>query len=690
MIIGRWRPIAGALVAAASLAAQAPLAQSRRPFTLVSLAEVPRIQDVQLSSDGRFVSYMLGRADWKANRSVTQIWKQSVDDGAPAQITNTDAGATLARWSPDSRTLLFLARGEVGQQIFLVPAAGGTPRPLTRHATAIYGGTPPAWSPDGSAIYFLASDPPSAVERERERLRDDVFVFEENHKPRHLWKVDVATGAEQKLTDGGASTLSFRLSRDGTRIAAQRAPTPLASDTNRGEIWVMDHTGQNPRAITSNRIEELEAELSPDNSRVMFLADANDRLEPYYNPTLFIVNTAGGQPTLLLPGFPYAFERAAWVDDRTIAAVVNMGVHSEIFRIDVGARAARALTDGRHSVQFWSVSAAAGRMVFQLDEPTRIGDAWTLPLDAGASSTPTRVTGVYDSLDRDFHLPRQEKMTWKGADGAAIEGVLFYPIDYDTRRRYPLVVQLHGGPHDSDKFGFGPGVLVNYVPVLTTKGYAVFRPNYRGSLGYGTAFLRDVVNGYFRNMHLDVLAGVDHLVRQGIADADRLAVMGWSAGCHLTNKLITVTTRFKAASSTAGVANWTSLFAQSDVRGHRAIWFGGLPWGQNAAADMYWNKSPIKDAANARTPTLLIAGQEDVRVPYLQAVEMFRALKASHAPTRLYLAPREGHQWTELRHQLFKANAELEWFEQHVMGRPHVWEVAPGDPPRSPKSADFN
>ena len=535
------------------------------------------------------------------------------------------------------------------------------------------------WSPDGAVVYFVAADPETDVERERQRTRDDITAFEQNVKPRHLWRVTVATGKEQRVTDGALSVLGFRLSRDGTMVAVHRAPTSLPSDSIRSEIWLMTATGENPRAITGNAIEELEAEPSPDNSRVLFIAEANQRLDPYFSATLFLVSAKGGLPTLLLPGFPHAIEHAAWADDNTIVAVVNMGLHSEVVQIDVAARSAKLLTDGRHSVQFWSLSPAAGRMVFQLDEPTRIGDAWTLPVTGG---TATRVTGLYDSLEGDFALPRQEKTTWKGADGTAIEGLLFYPIDDQPGKRWPLIVQLHGGPHDSDKFGFGPGVLVNYVPVLTAKGYAVFRPNYRGSTGYGDAFLRDVLNGYFKNMPLDVLAGVDHVVRQGIADPDRLAVMGWSAGGHLTNKLITMTTRFKAAASTAGVANWTSLFAQSDIRANRALWFGGLPWGHDAPSELYWKSSPIKDAANVRTPTLLLAGQEDARVPYPQAVEMFRALKANDVPTALYIAPREGHQWAELRHQLFKGNAELEWFERHVMGRSYTWEVPPGDRPR--------
>jgi dipeptidyl aminopeptidase/acylaminoacyl peptidase len=676
----RRRALAPALflvsVAAAGFALEA---QSRRPMSLVDLAEVPRILDVQLSPDGAFVLYTLTRPDWKLNRAVGHLWKQPVAGGAPTQLTYGDAGEQLGRWAPDGRSILFIAaRGDLGPQIHVLPTNGGEARPLSRHAAPV---SQPAWAPDGSAVYFVAAEPRTAEERERERVRDDVFAFEENLKQRHLWKVNVADGSEHRITDGPYSVLSYRVSRDGRRIVMQRAPSPLVEDALRSEVWLMDANGANARAITSNELEESEAELSPDNQQVLFITDASAQLEPYHAAALFVVPASGGTPRLVLPEFPHAIERATWgADGRTVLAVVNMGVRSEVFRIDVNARTAKRLTNGDHSIPVWHVSPSARSMVLQFDEETRLGDAWTLPLDPPPNARPVRVTGIYDSLAREFHLPRQEMITWKGADGAAIEGLLFYPIAYEPGRRYPLLVQLHGGPHESDKFGYGPGFVENYLPVLAAKGYLVLRPNYRGSSGYGSAFLRDVVGGYFNNMHLDVLAGVDALVARGLADADRLGVMGWSAGGHLTNKLISVTDRFKAASSTAGAANWTSFYAQSDTRSNRTPWFGGTPW-QPGVFTAYWNQSPLKDAARVKTPTLFITGEEDARVPMMQSVEMFRALQAHKVPTHLLVAPREGHQWVELRHRLAKANAELEWFERHLMQRSHTRERAPGDPP---------
>jgi dipeptidyl aminopeptidase/acylaminoacyl peptidase len=663
--------LAGALVPLTSVGAQV-----RRPLTLVDLAEIPRLLDPQLSPDGRFVAYTLARADWKANRPVGQIWRQATAGGPAVRLTNEELGVVPSvRWSPDGTTLLFVAsRSETGTQIYLLPAAGGEAKQLTRHATGV---SQAAWAPDGSGIYFVAADARTTAERERDRLRDDVYVFEENFKQRHLWRVNPSDGAETQLTDGALSVLAYRPSPDGRRIVVHRAPTPLADDSARSEIWVMEAEGRNARALTSNAVEEFDGELSPDGAQLLFLAEASERMEPGYGAKLFLMPAGGGAPQALLQSFPHSIERAAWrPDGRAILAVVNMGLRSEIFSIDPTTRQARALTDGRHAVLFWSVAPRAGRMVFQFDEPTRLGDAWTLAFGGDAL---TRVTGVYDALDREFALPRQERVAWRGADGVDVEGLLYYPIGYENGRRYPLVVQLHGGPHESDKFGYGPYFIMNYVPVLSAKGYAVLRPNYRGSTGYGDGFLRGVVGSYFRHMPTDVLAGVDALVQQGVADPDRLAVMGVSAGGHLTNRLITMTSRFKAASATAGAANWVSMFAQTDTRGNRAAWFGGTPWQENAPIEAYWNNSPVKDAAQVKTPTLLIVGEQDMRVPMMQSVEMYRALRANAVPARLLVAPREPHQWGELRHQIYKANAELEWFERYVKGRAYAWEPPPAD-----------
>src|SRR5476649_2073656 len=268
------------VVSALPASAQPQPQATKRPMTLMDLAELRRIGvgTTQLSPDGRTLVYMLSTTDWKSGRSIYHLWKQNVGGGAPTQLTFTETGDIPAgvRWSPDGKTLLFMRDG----QIWLLPADGGEPRALTKHATNV---SQPAWTPDGATVYFLASDPQTPDERERTRLRDDVRGFEEDYKQRRLWKIVVSTGAETQLTSGDFTVMEYRLSTDGKRMAMQRAPSPLSGDAYRGEVWVMDANAENARVLTSNAIEEFGLELSPDNSQILFRGDAGDQFEPTYN-----------------------------------------------------------------------------------------------------------------------------------------------------------------------------------------------------------------------------------------------------------------------------------------------------------------------------------------------------------------------------------------------------------------------
>jgi dipeptidyl aminopeptidase/acylaminoacyl peptidase len=300
-----------------------------------------------------------------------------------------------------------------------------------------------------------------------------------------------------------------------------------------------------------------------------------------------------------------------------------------------------------------------------------VSEIWVQPTGGAAH----KVTSIHANITKEFKMPRQEKFEWKGKDGVTVEGLLYLPSDYREGTRYPLVVQTHGGPQASDKYGLGGGQ--NYIPVLTGMGFVVLQPNYRGSTGYGDDFLRDMVGHYFQNAHLDVMTGVDALIAKGIADPDHMIKMGWSGGGHMTNKIITFTDRFKAASAGAGAADWISMYAQSDTRTFRTPWFGGTPWQKDAPIAAYWDNSPLKDVYKVKTPTIFLVGQNDPRVPEPQSIEMYRALKSLGVPTHLYVAPREPHGWEELRHVLFKMNAELAWFEEQAMKRDYKWETAP-------------
>jgi len=649
------------------------LAQAPRAMTLVDVMNVPQIADPQISPDGRQIVFAESKPDWKADKRISHIWKINADSTGLVQMTSGADGENTPRWSPDGKTIAFVAKRGTEQeavaQIFLISNAGGEARALTSHATAV---SNIMWSPDGSTIYFRAADPKSDEQKAREKLKDDVFMFDEDYQQQHLWSVRVANRAEHRITQGGYSITAYDLSEDGKKIVAHRAPTPQIEDSDQNEVWVMDSTGANARQITHNKVQETDASFSPDGSQVLFLSQANQKFDTYYNRKIFVAPASGGEARLLMPDLPYEVDRAAWSKDgKSIFFVANMGVHSELFQVPVQSAKPEQLTSGKHAITGWTWSPAANAHVFTSHEMSSPGEVWVMT----AGSAPHKVTSVYDYLTREFRLPRQESVQWKGADGVTVEGLLYYPLDYQEGKRYPLAVQTHGGPQASDKFGFGGSQ--NYVPVLAAKGYAVLQPNYRGSTGYGDDFMRDMVGHYFQNAHLDVLAGVDSLIQKGIADPDHMVKMGWSGGGHMTNKIITVTTRFKAASAGAGAADWVSMYAQSDVRTYRTPWFGGTPWQKDAPIAAYWDNSPLKDVWKVKTPTIFLVGEKDVRVPSPQSVEMYRALKSNGIPTHLYIAPREPHGWAELRHVLFKMNVELDWFEKNAMGRTYAWEKAP-------------
>ncbi len=659
----------------------APRAQTPRPMGIVDLLNVPRLSDPQLSPDGSQVAYTRADADWKSGKHVSHIWRVRVDDGEALPLTSGADGENGPRWSPDGKSIAFTAKRGDNEfaQIYLLPVDGGEAWQLTKHESAV---SEISWTPDGAALIFKAADPKTADDKARERVKDDVYAYDENYKQTHLWKVTVDSKAETRITEGDFSVTNYDLSHDGKKIAYTRQPSPLLGSGENSEVWVANTNGSGAVQITKNGVQENNASISPDSSQVIFSAQANAKFETYYNRRLFIAPAAGG-PSRVLVGEnePYDVGNAIWSKDgKSIYFLANLGVHEELFVVPTAGGKPRQLTDGKHAI---GALAANGSDVFAFTVSGSTSGGEIFTMKAG-DTTPKQATRVFDYIARDFKLGRQEAIQWKGADGTTVEGIVTYPVDYQAGQRYPLAVMTHGGPQAADKYSIGS--MSYEFQVLAGKGYVSLQPNYRGSTGYGDAFLRDMVGHYFQNAHLDVMTGVDELIRRGVADPDRMVKMGWSGGGHMTNKLITFTDRFKAAASGAGAAQWISMYAQSDIRAFRTPWFGGTPWQKNAPIDLYWNNSPLKDVANVKTPTLFFVGERDPRVPMPQSIEMYRALKSNGVPTHLYIAPREPHGWGELRHQLYKLNTEIEWFEKYATKRPFTWEKAPGDEKKDVKA----
>ena len=649
--------------------------ETKKAMTIVDLINVPSLGDPQLSPDGIQLLYTLSEPDWEKNKRIRHIWRINSDGSNSIKMTNGENGESSPRWSPNGSVIAFIAeRGEsddANNQIFVISNHGGEAEPLTNHETGV---SNIQWSLDGKFIYFLASDAKSDEENEREKTKDDVYAFDENYQQRHLWKISVDSKESSRITEGDFSVTNYKLSRDGTKFAHHRGPTPLYGSAEHNEVWIMNADGTDAIQITNNNVSEQGAQLSPDNITILFTSFSNEEFEFYYNDNIFLAPAKGGKHKLLLKKMPHEVGSTTWSKDgKSIYFTANTGVRTELFSVTVKGEKLTQLTKGDHALRNFRYYPRLDRFVFGIGEQTNAGDIYTLENKRRAS--PKKVTKVYDYLNNEFRLPKQEAIQWKGADGTMVEGLLYYPLDYEKGKSYPLCVQTHGGPAASDKFSFGS--WSSYVQVLTSRGWMVFKPNYRGSTGYGDDYLRDMVGHYYRQSHLDVMTGVDHLINKGLADGDRMVKMGWSGGGHMTNKIITHTNRFKAASSGAGAVNWISMYAQSDVRIYRTPWFGGTPWQKDAPIDAYWDHSPLKDISKVTTPTLVLVGENDVRVPMPQSVELYRALKSNGVPTHLYVAPREPHGWRELRHELYKVNIELDWFEKYALDREYSWEEAP-------------
>nr|WP_240954023.1 S9 family peptidase [Solimonas marina] len=586
-----------------------------------------------------------------------------------------NAAAKELTWSPDGRFFAFVGRlgGDKVDQLYVMAVDGGdAQRVMVRHHAI----SSPRWSADGKQIYFLENVALDKNLEKRIKQKDDMVPFETPTRRRELWRVTVADGSVERITHGdGYDVKAFTLAPDGRSVVYRRAPSELHDDGPKSELWLQPLNGGGAaRQLTHNDYAESDIEYAPDGRELLFLANAEAGHYATVNANLFVMDVDGGAPHELQHGLPYDIDSAHWsADGREIYFVATTGVRRELFAVDVHGDRLRPLVRGDFAISGWSLSRNGHTLAYVANSATSPGELYQLDPRASAKARP--LTHEYDDLAQRFDLPKQEAVQWTAPDGQALEGLLTYPIGYKPGTRYPLIVQNHGGPHSSEVFNiFAYG---RYLPLLAAHGAMVLSVNYRGSSGYGDTFMQGMDGGYFRYADKDVLSGVDMLVARGMADPDRLGVMGWSAGGHMTNWLVTVTHRFKAAVSGAGAVDWPSMYLTSDARYQRTAWFDTPPYGTQARRDLYTEYSPLSRLDKVHTPVLILAGARDERVPWTQSVMLYRSLKALGVETQLYLAPREPHNFKELRHRLFQINVQMKWFVDKVLGGTYEPAQAP-------------
>jgi dipeptidyl aminopeptidase/acylaminoacyl peptidase len=523
----------------------------KKPMTFVDTINIKRVSAPKLSPDGKQFLFSISKADWEKNKRFTHIWRINIDGTGLVQLTNGKESEAAGAWSPNSKFISFIAKRNKKRQIYLLNNKGGEALELTNHKTDI---ETYKWSPCSKKIFFIAKDALSDEEEKKKKEKDDAFIFENNFKHSHLWVMEMESKEEKCLTKGDFTVNDFSISAGGSKIVYTAAPSPLYDDSLKSEIYTMELTDGTARRITNNGVEESNCRFSPGNRRILFISETNEAFTHYYyQATLFVVPAEGGNPQIVLPGFKYEVRRAVWSSTgKTIYFTANMGVHTEIFSLSLKDLKVKQLTNDKHAIYRPDYIPKIDKMLYLSNSPQNPGTFWLANMKRFSTKM---IYDPYPELNR-FKLANYEVVQWKSTDGKTVEGILIYPVDYEKGKRYPLLAHTHGGPMGSDKLTFD-----GYAHARAGKGYAVFKPNYRGSTGYGNDVLRDMVGHYFLHADDDVLTGVDYLVERGIADPGQLGTLGWSAGGHMTNWLITQTDRFKAASSGAGASNWISMYS---------------------------------------------------------------------------------------------------------------------------------
>jgi dipeptidyl aminopeptidase/acylaminoacyl peptidase len=701
-------------------------AQSARPMTFLDMRQMRNIGSPTPSPDGRWLLYTLSTPDWKEAKSQTDLYIVSVQQGVSStkQMTFTkEKNESSPRWARDGRAFFFLSNREAPEnaasrnqlyvmrpdggeaqrltdaregvrdyqiskdgrwlvyrsgkdgeeQLYRLPTAGietASAEQLTKHATGVGSWQ---WAPDDKRIYFVSPDSIDKDERDRREKRFTVNIRNMETPSASLWALDLDANGTTKLTDGAAyAATQFTISNDGKWIgfrgqSLNRYERGITAESLYADVYLLETaTGQIERLTNNREVSESGLSFSPDSQMIAFSTSDDTTGYNMSNGRVHVRGVAErGKPFRKIgTSFDGDVSVGFWSKDGS-TIYFNEGIRAtnQLMMLDVKSGAVRQVTEEKGSLSV-DVDDDSGVVLIQYSDPKTPSTIFTADTVQNVSSRGAwrQLTDANPQV-KGFLLGEEEEITWKSKDGTTVGGILVKPVGYKPGQRYPLIVAIHGGPAAADVLGFNGGYGAQ---VYAGAGYAVLKPNYRGSTNYGLKHKTDIVGNYFQAGYEDIMTGVDHLIALGVVDGDKMGVLGWSAGGHWSNWILTHTDRFKAISSGAGTSNWISMYAQSDVQRNRQFYLGNkLPYDDY---DAYWNQSPLKYIKNAKTPTMIHVVEGDPRVPSPQSVELHMALKQLGVPTELYMYPGNTHGIPDPRNQLVKSVSEMAWMDHYVRG----------------------
>jgi dipeptidyl aminopeptidase/acylaminoacyl peptidase len=691
----------------------------QRKLTADDLWSFKEMGNIALSPDGRRVAYVMYSLDKLKNERHGVIYLIQLDGkgqavGEPRQLTSGIKNDTNPVWAPDSRRLLFLSdREEDKNQLWLINIDGGEARKLTNMLNGV---SEFAWSPDGRWIAFTAMVSPmdeeevltgrktleeaekkKREEEERIRLRSTTKIwyrvdgrgfFEKFNQlfvmPAPVSDADIIDASTiRRLTVEGVDRNQPSWSPDSNEISVL---CNLADDRDRSEVtdlWVINRETGEARRITDGTLQVVSYTRSPDGNKVLLVASQDMRIEGSCVERLYLVSRDGGEIQNLTAGldnpvYPEASCGFGWpgpyrpqwsLDSERLYFVLTEHGCVNVYRMDMRLKTVIPLSVEEHIIYFLALPPDESRLLLAREIPLHPWELYSLPLHPDGASEPIRLTHLYDDQLAEFTWSEPERIIYRGSNNDEIEGWLIRPVSARAGVRYPLLLDIHGGPQWA--FGVGMDSLHQY---FAAQGFAVFYCNPHGSTGGGQAFMREVEGDWGGWDFQDIMRGVDECIERGVADPERMVVTGYSYGGYMSMYTIGQTQRFKAAVPMAGVSNLVSFVGTSDIGFWQVLQAKGYPWEADREA-YYRERSPLTYAARVTTPTLFLHPEGDLRCPIEQSEQFYMTLKMmGKVPVEFVRAPAAWHVGTSKPSQWFAYwEKALEWFCKYVEIRPEEY-----------------
>jgi dipeptidyl aminopeptidase/acylaminoacyl peptidase len=644
-------PSLAALLAWVSPALAAPRPATAKTFSLGHVLAMKQVQGLTWSRDGRRLAFTVVAPDTAENTTLQDVWMWEADTDSCRQLTRHPKNDYAPQFSPGGDTLAFLStrdNDEGKPSIWFLPLHGGEPWKL---ATFVESVGEMRWSPDGRSIAFTMLDTIPKRDKEWRKKKWDQIVEDEIPQYNHLWVYDLATARQRRITSGLFMVADPKWSPDSRTIAFNWSPTGRPDDGNLTDIGTVSAEGGAIRKLDA--MLDGSFEWSPDGRWIAWAGGA-DRASHVQKTDLYVAPAAGGRAVNLTAGFDEDADTPSWNPSSDTLFFMSAQHASQRPASVPRAGGAVRLGPDLDGVASAPVAGPGGRVAY-------VASGWRRPpevhLADHAATPPRAISRLHADVARcEFGATRT--FTWTSDDGVRVEGVLVRPVGASDRGATKTLVLLHGGPYSSRyTIGFQP--MAQY---MAARGYQVFMPNFRSSGGYGTAFMVRKRADWGGQDWRDVETGVDSLVRAGLADGQRLGVFGHSYGGYLSAWAITHTNRYDASVVSAGAIDLAAHWGQSDIHRYRAYDFQGRPW----ETDNWKKASPLTFISRVKTPTLVLNGEADPRVPNPQAQMTYQSLKALGVPTQYVRYPREGHSLRETRHRADWYVRQAEWFDLWV------------------------